>query len=133
LWSADQEAGRGGVAMPDAIDPRAETSWNWFWVFPQDIHSVDPRSGVVRRHHKYGQKFQTAFKLPLAITGIAKLATPHSLRHSFATTLLQSGYDIRMAQELLGCADVTTTMIYAHIFKIGGCGVHSPMDSLPEI
>ncbi len=136
LWSADQEAGRGGVAMPDALDrkyPRAGTSWNWFWVFPQDTHSVDPRSGVVRRHHIYDQTFQRAFKRALSLTGIAKPATPHSLRHSFATTLLQAGYDIRTVQELLGHADVATTMIYTHVLKVGGRGVHSPMDSLPEI
>ena len=136
LWSADQDAGRGGVAMPDALDrkyPRAGTSWNWFWVFPQDTHSVDPRSGVIRRHHMYDQSFQRAFKRALLITGITKPATPHSLRHSFATTLLQTGYDIRTVQELLGHADVTTTMIYTHVLKVGGRGVHSPMDSLPEI
>jgi integron integrase len=136
LWGADQEAGHGGVAMPDALDrkyPRAGASWNWFWVFPQDTHSVDPRSGVVRRHHIYDQTFQRAFKRALSLTGIAKPATPHSLRHSFATTLLQAGYDIRTVQELLGHADVATTMIYTHVLKVGGRGVHSPMDSLPEI
>jgi integron integrase len=135
LWSADQEDGRGGVAMPDALDrkyPRAGMSWSWFWVFPQDTHSVDPRSGVVRRHHIYDQTFQRAFKRALSLTGIAKPATPHSLRHSFATTLLQAGYDIRTVQELLGHADVATTMIYTHVLKVGGRGVHSPMDSLPE-
>ncbi len=75
LWSADQIAGRGGVAMPDALDrkyPRAGSSWNWFWVFPQDTHSVDPRSGVVRRHHMYDQTFQRAFKRALTLTGIAR-------------------------------------------------------------
>ena len=136
LWSADQDTGRGGVAMPDALErkyPRAGTSWNWFWVFPQDTHSADPRSGVIRRHHMYDQSFQRAFKRALLLTGIAKPATPHSLRHSFATTLLQTGYDIRTVQELLGHADVTTTMIYTHVLKVGGRGVHSPMDSLPEI
>ena len=136
FWSADQECGRGGVAMPDALDrkyPRAGASWNWFWVFPQDRHSLDPRSGVIRRHHMYDQTFQRAFKRAVSLTGIAKPATPHSLRHSFATTLLQAGYDIRTVQELLGHADVATTMIYTHVLKVGGRGVHSPMDSLPVI
>ena len=136
LWAADQEAGRGGVAMPDALDrkyPRAGASWTWFWVFPQDTHSVDPRSGVVRRHHMYDQTFQRAFKRALSCTGVAKPATPHSLRHSFATAVLQAGYDIRTVQELLGHSDVATTMIYTHVLKVAGGGVRSPMDSLPEV
>lgn len=136
LWQADQAAGRSGVYMPDALErkyPRAGASWTWFWVFPQDALSVDPRSGVVRRHHMYDQTFQRAFKRALSGTGIAKPATPHSLRHSFATAVLQAGYDIRTVQELLGHADVGTTMIYTHVLKVGGGGVRSPMDSLPEI
>lgn len=136
LWSADQEAGRGGVAMPDALErkyPRAGASWSWFWVFPQETHSTDPRSGVVRRHHMYDQTFQRAFKRALVRTGIAKAATPHSLRHSFATAVLQSGYDIRTVQELLGHADVATTMIYTHVLKVSGGGVRSPFDSMPEL
>ena len=136
VWSADQAAGRGGVAMPDALDrkyPRAGASWSWFWVFPQDAHSIDPRSGVLRRHHMYDQTFQRAFKRALSRTGIAKTATPHSLRHSFATAVLQAGYDIRTVQELLGHADVATTMSYTHVLKVGGGGVRSPFDSLPEM
>ncbi|MGB7989041.1 MAG: integron integrase [Candidatus Methylophosphatis roskildensis] len=136
LWQADQAAGRGGVFMPEALDrkyPRAGASWTWFWVFPQDAHSVDPRSGIVRRHHMYDQTFQRAFKRALSGTGIAKPATPHTLRHSFATAVLQAGYDIRTVQELLGHADVATTMIYTHVLKVGGGGVRSPMDMLPDI
>jgi integron integrase len=136
VWSADQAAGRGGVAMPDALDrkyPRAGASWSWFWVFPQDAHSIDPRSGVLRRHHMYDQTFQRAFKRALSRTGIAKTATPRSLRHSFASAVLQAGYDIRTVQELLGHADVATTMIYTHVLKVGGGGVRSPFDSLPEM
>jgi integron integrase len=136
LWQADQSAGRGGVAMPDALDrkyPRAGASWTWFWVFPQDSHSVDPRTGVVRRHHMYDQTFQRAFKRAVARTGIVKPATPHTLRHSFATSVLQSGYDIRTVQDLLGHANVATTLIYTHVLKVGGGGVRSPMDSLPDI
>lgn len=133
LWSADQAAGTAGVHMPDALDhkyPRAGASWAWFWVFPQDHHSVDPRSGVVRRHHLYDQTFQRAFKRAVQGAGVTKPATPHTLRHAFATHLLQAGYDIRTVQELLGHSDVATTMIYTHVLKVGGGGVRSPVDSL---
>ena len=136
LWSGDQDAGRGGVEMPDALErkyPRAGSSWTWFWVFPQATHSTDPRSGIVRRHHIYDQTFQRAFKRAIEQTGIAKMATPHSLRHSFATAVLQNGYDIRTVQELLGHSNVSTTMIYTHVLKVGGGGVRSPMDVLPIV
>jgi integron integrase len=134
LWLTDQAAGRGGVAMPAALEhkyPRAGHSWAWFWVFPQTTHSVDPRSGVVRRHHMFDQTFQRAFKRAAESAGIVKPATPHTLRHSFATALLRSGYDIRTVQELLGHSDVATTMVYTHVLKVGGAGVRSPMDALP--
>ena len=133
LWGADQAAERGGVEMPDALNrkfPRAGASWTWFWVFPQATHSTDPRSGVVRRHHLYDQTFARAFKRALTQAGIHLPATPHTLRHSFATHLLQAGYDIRSVQDLLGHADVATTMIYTHVLKVGGGGVISPLDRM---
>lgn len=133
LWAQDRHSGCAGVFMPDALDrkyPRAGTSWTWFWVFPHLEQSVDPRTGLTRRHHVLDQTFQRAFKRAVERAGIAKPATPHTLRHSFATHLLQSGYDIRTVQELLGHSDVSTTMIYTHVLKLGGGAVRSPLDAL---
>ncbi|MBR7800102.1 integron integrase [Undibacterium fentianense] len=133
LWTKDRANNQSGVEMPYALErkyPSAGQTWAWHWVFPQATVSVDPRSKVIRRHHLYDRTFQRAFKLAKEAAQIHKPASPHTLRHSFATHLLQSGYDIRTVQELMGHADVSTTMIYTHVLKIGGAGVKSPMDNL---
>lgn len=136
LWDGDRAQGSPGVYLPHALArkyQRAPMAWAWFWVFPQAEPSVDPRGPAdapPRRHHIFDQTFQRAFKRAVAASGIAKPATPHTLRHSFATHLLLAGYDIRTVQELLGHADVSTTMIYTHVLKLGGGAVRSPLDEL---
>jgi len=133
LWHADMRDGRGGVQVPDALErkyPRAGSSWSWFWVFPQASHSTDPRSGVIRRHHVFDQTFQRAFKVAVEQAGFEKPATPHSLRHAFATHLLQGGTNIRTVQKLLGHSDVSTTMIYTHVLEVAGGAVRSPLATL---
>jgi integron integrase len=136
LWLADARAGRGGLQLPDALErkyPRAGASWSWFWVFPQASLSADPRSGVERRHHLYGQAVQRDFKRAVQSAGITRPATPHTLRHAFARQLLQAGTDIRTVQKLLGHGDVSTTMVYTHVLEVDGGAVRSPLGALTAV
>jgi integron integrase len=126
-------AGRGEVWLPDALAvkyPHATRSFGWQYVFPAPGLSVDPRSGAVRRHHVDEKRVQRAVKAAAAAAGLVKPVSPHTLRHGFATHLLERGYDIRTVQELMGHADVSTTMIYTHVLNRGGRGVLSPLDNL---
>jgi len=135
LHEADLANGYGDVEMPDALArkyPRAAYEWGWKFVFPSRKLSVDPRSGAIRRHHVYDDVLGRAVKQAARDAGIFKHVSCHTLRHSFATHLLERGYDIRTVQELLGHASVETTMIYTHVMNKGGRGVKSPLDGLDQ-
>jgi len=129
----DLERGLGRVVLPNALDrkyPNAGKEWGWQWVFPATSHYTDRATGEKHRHHLHESVLQKAVKQAVREAGISKPATPHTFRHSFATHLLEDGYDIRTVQELLGHTDVTTTMIYTHVLNRGGRGVNSPADRL---
>ncbi len=131
IYDKDRKEKINGVQLPGALEkkyPNAGKEWGWFWLFPSKSISVDPRTLIVRRHHCHPTSLQKAFKKALGKTGIAKHASVHTLRHSFATHLLENGYDVRTIQELLGHTNLQTTMIYTHVASRNILGVRSPLD-----
>lgn len=131
LYEQDRKDKSSGVYLPGALEkkyPNAGKEWGWFWLFPSRVVSIDPRTRIVRRHHTHPAALQRAFKNAVIKAGITKQASIHTLRHSFATHLLESGYDIRTIQELLGHNSIQTTMIYTHVATKNILGVRSPLD-----
>lgn len=133
LWEGDRANGVPGVWLPEGVARklgRAGEAWEWQWLFPSRELSVDPQTGIKRRHHLTDRAFQTAIKRAAAKARIDKRVSPHVLRHSFATHLLEAGTDIRTLQELLGHVKLETTQIYTHVMKKPGLGVRSPLDGM---
>ena len=131
LWESDRARGLPGVALPDALErkyPEAGQEWGWTWVFPAKKLAPDPRSGVRRRHHAHETAVQRAVKAASRLAQLQKPVSCHTLRHCFATHLLEGGTDIRSVQELLGHKSVETTQIYTHVMQKPGIGVRSPLD-----